>query len=128
MKKHLGVAVVCLFLMLAFVLSGCDSNYKWGKDITEGIPLPQDMKAVSTNGDENYAAAYFEGVSSEAAAEYASLLESECGIEFTNDNYPRSAIHGERIIVLHYNVTEMKLSVTVAAKGNNDNTSSGDTK
>lgn len=130
MKKYHVIAAVCVVLVvsLLLIISGCGSDYKWGKGITEGIPLPQDMSAASTSGNENSAAAYFENVSSEAASAYISLIESECGVKFQKDGFPKTAVFGERIIVVHYNVTKTELSVTVAAKGNNDNNISGDKK
>lgn len=130
MNKRYGAKTACVYLVLvlALLLSSCGSGYSWGKGVTEGIPLPQDIKAVAVSGDDTSAAAYFENVTSDDIGAYAALLESECGITFSGDSFPRSAIYGERIIVLHYNVTEMKFSVTVAAKANNENLTSGDKK
>ena len=60
--------------------------------------------------------------------EYIKLLERECKIKFDGEKYPRKAIMGDKIIVIHYNVTEMNFSVTVASTGDIANTVSGDQK
>ena len=85
----------------------------WGDGITKDIPRfsvePELVEATSES-----AAAYYMGVTSEQIAEYVALLERELGIEFSSDKYPRSAVWGDKIIAIHYNVTEMNFSVTVA--------------
>lgn len=87
-------------------------DIEWGDGITDGIP-EFSGDPVSVEGTDSYAAAYYEGVKSEQIAEYTSQLESELGIKFSSEKYPRSAVWGEKMIAIHYNVTEMKLSVTV---------------
>ncbi len=85
---------------------------EWGDGVTDGVP-EFSVEPVSVEGTDGYAAAYYEDVTSEQIAEYVSTLESELGIKFSSDKYPRSAVWDEKIIAIHYNVTEMKLSVTV---------------
>ena len=86
----------------------------WGEGITSDIPqfsVEADSLDLDSDG---YASAYYSDVTIEQANSYAEQLQDELGITFSySDKFPRSAIYGEKIIVIHYNVTEMKLSVTV---------------
>lgn len=83
---------------------------------------------TSVQVTETYASAYFENVSSEEVAEYISEVEEKCDVTFSSERFPRSAVLEDKIIVVHYNVTETKLSVTVAAKGDHETITSGDKK
>ena len=122
----LSVSIVAIVILTTILSGGTQASGRWGKGITKGIPMPDDIKSVSVNVSDSYAAAYFEDVSSEEVSEYISLIEDKCDVVFTNDRFPRSAVSEDKIIVIHYNVTEKKLSVTVAAKGDNAPTVSGD--
>ncbi len=86
----------------------------WGEGITSDIPqFSGKADSLDLDSDE-YASAYYSDVTIEQANGYAEKLQNELGITFSySDKFPRSAIYGEKIIVIHYNVTEMKLSVTV---------------
>ena len=101
-------------------VSAAESNeakhkIEWGKGITDGVP-EFSGEPVSVEGTDGYVAAYYENVRSEQIAEYISLVENELGIKFSSDKYPRSAVWGDKLIAIHYNVTEMKLSVTVVSE------------
>lgn len=89
----------------------------WGKGITADIP-EFSGKLQSSEGTESYAAVYYTEVTGEQASEYIALIEQECGVKFTGELYPRSAVYGDRIIAVHYSVTEMKMSVTVVRSAN----------
>ncbi len=86
----------------------------WGEGITSGVPqFSGNADSLDLDSDD-YASAYYSDVTIEQANGYAEKLQNELGITFSySDKFPRSAIYGEKIIVIHYNVTEMKLSVTV---------------
>ena len=88
----------------------------WGMGITENIPCFSEKMDNFTCTDD-YAAAYYSNVSSEQVEEYTARISEACGIQFQGQKYPRTAVYGDRIIALHYNVTEMRFSVTVARAG-----------
>ncbi len=124
----LVVALSVSAIFLSFGSDGEDvskvglSEMDWGEGITEGIPefSPNSDTVSSVKGNETSVSAYFTEVTGEQVSEYAALIEKECGIKFSSDKYPRSAIYGDRIIAIHYNVTEMKLSLTVVKNGDTD--------
>lgn len=111
-----GLALLAVLVLVIVTASGgsdrAHKSEKWGEGITEGIPR-FDGRNEEIESGEGYVAAYYQNVSGDDIAEYLSELESACGISFDGDKYPITAICGDRIITLHYNVTEMKLSVTV---------------
>lgn len=132
-KKHfaltlgvLAILIVIIIVVITIVSGGGETSDKWGKGITKGVPMPSGLNAASVKVSETHAAAYFEDVSSEEVSEYVTLIEEECDVVFENERFPRSAVCDDKIIVIHYNVTEKKLSVTVAAKGDNQAISTGD--
>jgi hypothetical protein len=92
---------------------------EWGKGITEGIPeFKGNMEDSKSTGA--FAAVYYINVTGEQVKDYIALVESQCGITFSNESgYPRSAIYGEKLIAIHYNVTEMQMSVTITKNENN---------
>lgn len=104
--------VVIIFL----VLGGKDGVNNETEGIMHGIPEFSGECCASDTDFENYTALYYESVTSEQVAEYVSKIENECGVEFSGAKYPRCAVYGERLITIHYNVTEKKLSVTVTNK------------
>lgn len=117
--KYILLAAAALLavtvILIAALPSDGDSEQPlpdWGEGVTEGIP-EFSQEYVSNSGGTGYAAFYYENVTSEQVGEYTALLERECGISFSSDKYPRSAKYGEKSITIHYNVTEMKMSVTV---------------
>ncbi len=125
-KQHLGITlgaccgIVVLIVVIVALSAGGGSSEKWGKGITNDIPLPDGIKATSVNVSETHAAAYFEDVSSDEVNEYIALVEEKCGVAFESQKFPRSTSFNDKLIVVHYNVTEKKLSITVAAKGDNE--------
>ena len=123
--------VVALAVSAVFFAVGSDesevseggfADMKWGEGITEGIPefSPSSDTAKSVKGNETSVSAYFSEVTGEQVNAYTLLIEEQCGIKFSSDKYPRLAIFGDRIIAIHYNVTEMKMSVTVVKNGDTD--------
>ena len=126
-KKHfavtlmiLAVLIIAIIVVITVAFGGNKTPGKWGKGITEGVPMPSGIDAVSVKISDNHAAAYFENVTSEEVSEYISLVEEECDVVFEQSRFPCSAVCGDKIIAIHYNVTEKRLSVTVAAKGDNE--------
>ena len=120
----LVISVAVIIIAVSVGGGGKDAD-GWENAITQGIPeFGGDCKSLES-GD-GYVAAYYGGVSVEQVEEYTDLVEDECGICFTSAKYPRSAIYENRIITIHYNVTEMKLSVTVALKHSTESTLSGE--
>lgn len=91
-----------------------ESDFSWGAGLTENIPCFSE-NADSFKYGEGFAAAYYSNVTGEQVASYTARLE-EYGIKFESDHYPRSAVLEDKVIAIHYNVTEMRFSVTVAAK------------
>lgn len=95
---------------------------QWGIGVTEGIPAFSEVADRLDLDNSGYGTAYYSGVTMEQANGYAEKLSDELGITFSQEQtFPRSAIWEEKIIVIHYNVTEMKLSVTVTEKSNGSN-------
>ncbi len=129
-KKHFaitfGAVAVLVVLVIVIITVAAGGADKWGKGITAGVPMPSGLDAVSVKISETHAAAYFEDVSSEEVSDYIALVEDKCDVVFEGERFPRSASLEDKIIVIHYNVTEKKFSVTVAAKGDNATTSTGE--
>lgn len=114
-----AVLVSVIIIVLAISLSGGDDmpEASWGIGITESVPeFSGSAETLDIASDGSYAAAYYNGVTTEQVNGYILQIEQECGVQFTGDKYPRSAVYGERIIAIHYNVTEMRFSVTVTQK------------
>lgn len=134
LKKNyiLIICAVCVVIALAALITAIASSRseraegsspvcsaEWGLGLTEGIPeFPE--KAVKVTATSVSVAAYYENVSGGQIAEYIKTLESECGIAFSGESFPRSAVFGEKIVTLHYNATEKRFSVTVAAEDNSN--------
>ena len=117
--------IIVVVVVVALAANG-SGNGKWGRGVTSGVPMPSGLDASSVNVTKNHAAAYFEDVTGEEVSAYIELVEDKCDVVFESDRFPRTAELDDKIIVIHYNVTEKKLSVTVAAKGDNEAVSSGD--
>lgn len=130
--KYSVIGGVCALVALAVVIiiasgSGGEDGQSvadWGEGITEDIPEFSSEYSSHTGG-EGYAAFYYENVTGEQVQIYTAQLESELNIKFSSTKYPRSAIYGEKIIAIHYNVTEMKMSVTVT-QNSTESTQSGE--
>ncbi len=109
--------LIILIIAAALLLFGCNADNDvsfWGKGITEGIPaFDGELASTDTDQSGSYFTAYYNNVSGEQISDYISAVEQKCGVSFTGDRYPRSAIYSDRIIAIHYNVTEMRFSVTV---------------
>lgn len=112
------ILAIIAILLAIFLPGGDDSeSNRWGEGITNDIAeFPAEAESMAFAPDGSFAAAYYSNVTGEQISEYISLLSSECGISFSGDSYPRSAIYGDKIIAIHYNVTEMRFSVTVTEK------------
>lgn len=124
-------AAICLvaILLIAVIAVNVGKNSRWGEGISENVPeFNAKAESITVDEEKGYAAAYYKNVTSEQVAEYISTIERECGVSFNSDKYPRSAIYGEKIIVIHYNVTEMNFSVTVTAKTYDISNTSGEAK
>jgi hypothetical protein len=117
----LSVGIAALVLAtVAFVVIACMSGNapatNWGTGLTEGIPAFSG-NYTSLESSDKFTAAYYSDVTGEQIDEYISKLENDCGIKFKSEMYPRSASYNDKLLVLHYNVTEKKFSVTVSLKG-----------
>ena len=121
LKKYKYYAIGAAVLLAVLIVIVCivagngkngDDDAKWGDGLSKGIPRFVGEGETITVGD-GYIAAYYNDVSSESIEEYVLKLESTLKIDFEGDKFPRTAIYGDKIITLHYNVTEMKFSVTV---------------
>ena len=127
-RENKKIAVITVAIILAIIaaiiviicISGNSEQIdeqKWGEGLTKDVPMfSEEFKSFDFN--ENYQAMYFENVTTEQIKDYEAKLSELCGISFEGEIYPRSAVFGDRIIVIHYNVTEMKFSVTVTQKNN----------
>ncbi len=134
-KKHKKESIVAVAVLLAvtvaiiliLVISSNggsqepqgEETSKWGIGITENIPSFSET-ADHIEQSEAFVAAYYSNVTSEQVAEYIAQLDEQCGIKFENEHYPRSAVLEDKVIAIHYNVTEMRFSVTVVAKNNEE--------
>lgn len=120
----LAVVIIVTVIIIVTASGGSnrnDADKKWGEGITESIPEFDGVcDSLEMNGD-SYCAAYYSDVTGDEVAEYIAELEKECNISFNSDKYPRSAVYGDKIIAIHYNVTEKRFSVTVVSKANEDN-------
>ena len=133
-KKARIIAIISLallliaFIVIAAVSCGEDEavgeELEWGSGITENIPSFEG-ECASVKGGNGYLAAYYENVTVEQVEAYTDKIESECNVSFSSSKYPRSAIYNDGIIVIHYNVTEMKMSVTVTTE-TRESTESGE--
>ncbi|MBR5286879.1 MAG: hypothetical protein IKU30_08285 [Clostridia bacterium] len=129
-------AVFLVIIILVAVFSEAEEastakEFNWGDGITEGIcAFTGENERLDADENGKYAAAYYTNVTGESVDGYIARLESELNIQFGENGYPRVADCGERLIAVHYSVTEMTLSVTVTAKGDNaiytENTQSGE--
>ena len=90
---------------------------KWENALTEGISAFSEGH-VNLDIGESYVAAYYEHVESAKVSEYVTTLENELGVSFSKEKFPYTAGYGDKIIAIHYNMTEMRLSVTVTEKSN----------
>ena len=98
---------------------GNDDGSKPESEIQVSQELPEFFKSPdSSDISDGYAAYYYSDVTEKDVLEYISKLEKELGIKFENEIYPKTADCGDKIIAIHYGVTEKRLSVTVAEKEN----------
>ena len=117
----IGIAVAIVVLIAVIVIisvsgNGTDAtNGDWGDGLTEKIPR-FDGNCTNSVITDSFCAAYYTDVTGDAVEEYIDKIESECNVKFEGERYPRSATYGEKIIAVHYNVTEKKFSVTVVLK------------
>lgn len=117
-KYYLIGALVLLAIIITVIaiIAGGGKNdeddVKWGDGISKGIPR-FDVKGETVVSGDGYLTAYYKNVSGDSIDAYVEKLEATLKIDFGGDIYPRTAIYGDKIITLHYNVTEMKFSVTV---------------
>lgn len=136
LKRHIAAfsCLAALFLTVLIVVAvfsfaeeEASEAGDWGDGITEGIPaFRPGTEELVFGGDGSYAAAYYSEVTGEQAETYIAALEAECGIAFGGAQYPRTAVYGEKLIAIHYNATEMKLSVTVTLKNIGETTQIGE--
>ncbi len=127
----LVVSLIVTAIMVAVMNDGGDEQYnssgdesirtaKWGSGLTEGIPQFSG-ECQDSRSDGSFAAFYYTNITGEQAESYISLLQEQCSVTFSGSElYPRTAIYGDRIIAIHYNVTEMTMSVTVTKNANID--------
>lgn len=127
----LVVSLIVTSVMVAVMNSGGDEQgddsegvsirtAKWGQGITEGIPQFSG-ECQDSRSDGAFAAFYYSNVTGEQAEGYISLVQERCSVTFSGGQvYPRTAIYGDKIIAIHYNVTEMSMSVTVTKNANNN--------
>ena len=125
-KKYYIIAAIAVAVAVLFaaIMVAVNANETEGteKNAWDEYVLTQDIPEFRGEYDNmvftsDSVAAYYSAVTSEEIAEYVQKLYDECGIELNGEIYPRAAVYGERIIVLHYNVTEREFSVTVAVNG-----------
>ena len=127
-SKRLGViaavtAAVAL-IVAAAVFAALGSGDKPEEPVTwSSCELTSDLPGFPAEATESvfaqdYAAAYYSGVTGEQIADYIRLLNEMKGIDLAGDRYPRSAEIGDgRTLIIQYNVTEREFSLTVAKSG-----------
>ena len=106
----ISVFVVVLIIVTA---TGREKGTDWASSpVTADIP-----EVTAAKGDieigEGFAVGYYENVTSAQIAEYESLLAEKLGMVFPPKEFPCAKEYDGRLIILHYNVTEMNFSVTV---------------
>jgi len=120
-----GAVVVIAAVVAAIVLSAIrsGSETEWGKSpLASGLPEISAAAAEYSDTDGAFAA-YYSGVTLARAEEYARELEAATGKSFSGKSYPRVLNDENRIITLHMNISENKLSVTVIGDATQENTS-----
>ncbi len=126
----IAVSVLVISIaMTSLALAGCETEEEGDKDhsetesaSSESIPeFSKKPEAIDQAENGEYVAYYYNDVTSEQVSEYVALLEKELKISFKSEIYPKTAVYGEKLIAIHYNVTEKKLSVTIAEKEYNEN-------
>jgi len=118
-----AVAVVLTVLVIGFNAcgNGEDASGSSSDKTVSYAELPEFSKAPdSTDKSEDYTAYYYTDVTGEQVSAYIAELEQELDIRFLSEHYPKTAIYGDKIIAIHYNVTEKRLSVTIAEKEYNE--------
>ncbi len=123
----MGILVISI-AMASVALTGCEKEDESRDDSktesasSQSIPeFSKEPKTTDKAENGEYIAYYYEDVTSEQVSEYVVLLERELNISFKSEIYPKTAVYGEKLIAIHYNVTEKKLSVTIAEKEYNEN-------
>ncbi len=107
--------LVCTFTLGNKGVEETENDFGWGQGLTQGIPqFSQEAERIQQ--DENFVAVYYNNVKSDDVAKYIELLGEECGVKFEGRQYPKTATLDDKIIAIHYNVTEMRFSVTIAKK------------
>ncbi len=136
-KYSYTVVIVLVAAFLAVLVIGFNSCGN-GDDVSgessrdkvhnyQEIPLfSKSPENVDSSDDKSYVAYYYTDVSGEQVSEYVAKLEKELGIKFKSEIYPKTASYGEKIIAIHYNVTEKRLSVTIAEKEYNESKNTGE--
>lgn len=126
-SKRLGLiaavtaAVALIVAAAVFAALGGDKPEEpvtWSScELTSDLPgFP--AEATESVFAQDYAAAYYSGVTGEQIADYIRLLNEMKGIDLAGDRYPRSAEIGNgRTLIIQYNVTEREFSLTVAKSG-----------
>ena len=113
-KTIIFTAVSVFIVVLVIVTAaGRENKTDWASSpVTADIP-----EFTAAKGDieigEGFAVGYYENVTSAQIAEYESLLAEKLGMVFPPKEFPCAKEYDGRLIILHYNVTEMNFSVTV---------------
>ena len=127
LKKNITITscIALIFLLIIVIVavfstaedSASGNNANWGEGLTENLPAFSGENETITSGENGeYVAAYYNNVTGEQVETYIQTLAQELGIDFSEGVYPRSAIYDDKVIAIHYNVTEMTFSITVASK------------
>ncbi len=126
--KKKPFVLVCVLAAIAAVAAAVfafrgGKETEWNKNaLAAGLPeITACAAEYSASG--NAFAAYYSGVSLARAEEYARELEAATGKSFSGESYPRVLDDGNRIITLHMNVSENRLSVTVIGDKTQENSS-----
>lgn len=118
------VCVACNIINNATENQNTSSEYsevvlEWGSGMTENIPAFSGEIISQEIKENGYCAVYYSNVTSNQVEDYINQLEAQLSVDFgENERFPKTVLWDEKLITLHYDSAEMKLSVTITEKSN----------
>ncbi len=92
---------------------------EWGSGMTENIPVFSGEIISQEIKENGYCAVYYSNATLEQVENYINQLEAQLSVDFgENERFPKTALWNHKLITLHYDSAEMKLSVTITEKSN----------
>ncbi len=90
---------------------------EWGSGMTEGIPAFSGEIISKEIKEKGYSAVYYSNATLEQVENYINQLETQLNVDFAeSEMFPKTVLWNQKLITLHYDSAEMKLSVTITEK------------